>query len=145
VKLASLQDVLAASGPLGASGWKTVARDHVASFTQATRLPFGTGAAPEHLPGPLVLALAASMVRDLIALDDVELTIIAGVRAARFGPPVAIGSKLRAQVVLRETSRSGRFVQAVCGLVYEASPPVAAPPCEAEIVLLFRAAEGSRP
>jgi len=142
MKIVSLSALLAARGTaLGTTAWVAVDRAHVARFTEAMRVPGqpDTGE-PDDLPGCLVLALAATLVRDLVALDDVDTTVIAGVRGARFAAPVRVGSRLRAHVVLQDAMNTGRFVQAVFALTYEAAPPTAVPPCAAEIVLLFHAA-----
>jgi acyl dehydratase len=91
---------------LGTTGWTAVAQDDVNDFARitgdeqwihvdpdrATDGPFGTTV----VHGFFLLALCAQFIEQTIAIDNVGVSVNAGLDRVRFLTPVPVGSRIRA-------------------------------------------------
>ncbi len=106
-----LDDLRAAVGtPVGTGEWLTIEQDRIETFADATDDhqwihveperakdgPFGTTIAH----GFLTLSLLSALVKDTYTISGVKMGVNYGLNKVRFTSPVAVGSKVRANVEL---------------------------------------------
>lgn len=106
-----LDDLRAAVGtPIGTGEWLTIEQDRIETFADATDDhqwihveperakdgPFGTTIAH----GFLTLSLLSALVKDTYTISGVKMGVNYGLNKVRFTSPVAVGSKVRANVEL---------------------------------------------
>lgn len=106
-----LDDLRAAVGtPIGTGEWLTIEQDRIETFADATDDhqwihveperakdgPFGTTIAH----GFLTLSLLSALVKDAYTISGVKMGVNYGLNKVRFTSPVAVGSKVRANVEL---------------------------------------------
>jgi acyl dehydratase len=118
------EELLAAAGEqLGASGWMTIDQQRINAFADATEDhqwihvdpqraaagPFGATIAH----GFLTLSLLPYLIFQTYRVDGAEMTINYGLNKVRFPAPVPVGSTVRAEVVLAETTEVSGGVQLV--------------------------------
>jgi acyl dehydratase len=105
-RFASAEEILAAKGePLGSSEWRTITQEQVNLFADATDDhqwihidPERAAAGPFGAPiahGFLSLSLLAAFSPEIIAIDDVRMSINYGLDRVRFLTPVRVGSRVR--------------------------------------------------
>ncbi|MCK2220373.1 MaoC family dehydratase [Actinomadura sp. ATCC 31491] len=129
---------------LGHSRWLPVGQERVNTFADATddhqwihvdaerakEGPFGGTIAH----GYLTLALVIPLFNDLLAIEDVTMSINYGLDKVRFPSPVRVGSRIRLGAVVAEvTDVPGDGVQMVCDFTVEAEGS-AKPACVARAV-----------
>lgn len=110
-----LDDLRAAVGTqIGSGDWMTVDQERIDTFADATGDhqwihidperaqdgPFGTTIAH----GFLTLSLLSVLVKDVYSVEGVKMGVNYGLNKVRFTSPVAVGSKVRANVELVEVS-----------------------------------------
>ncbi len=110
-----LDDLRAAVGTqIGSGDWMTVEQDRIDTFADATGDhqwihvdperakdgPFGVPIAH----GFLTLSLLSVLVKDVYSVEGVKMGVNYGLNKVRFTSPVAVGSKVRANVELTEVS-----------------------------------------
>ncbi len=110
-----VDDLRAAVGTqIGSGDWMTVEQDRIDTFADATGDhqwihidperakdgPFGTTIAH----GFLTLSLLSTLVKDVYSVEGVKMGVNYGLNKVRFTSPVAVGSKVRANVELVEVS-----------------------------------------
>lgn len=131
---------------LGPTAWQEVTQKRVDAFAEATgdrqwihtdplraaAGPFGTTIAH----GYLTLSLCASLLFEVLRVDDVALTVNYGVNRVRFPLPVPVGSRVRGRFTVVSVEDVAGGEQAVIQATVEregAEKPV----CAAELVLRF--------
>lgn len=110
-----VDDLRAAVGTqIGSGDWMTVEQDRIDIFADATGDhqwihvdperakdgPFGTTIAH----GFLTLSLLSTLVKDVYSVEGVKMGVNYGLNKVRFTSPVAVGSKVRANVELVDVS-----------------------------------------
>ena len=136
---------------LGPSEWRTIDQARIDAFAGATDDPQWIHVDPERAAGGpfgttiahgyLTLALLVPFSYELLAVEDVELTLNYGLNRVRFPAPVPVGSRVRARFRVESVEPVAGATQVTMAATVEregAEKPV----CAAELVFRYLTPEG---
>jgi acyl dehydratase len=146
-RFASPSELLGRDGAvLGTSDWLGIDQRRINGFAdntddhqwihvdveRAKAGPFGTTIAH----GYLTLALAPTLLQQVVVIDDLQAAVNYGLNKVRFPAPVPVDSRIRATVALVGATQKGPSVEAVFGLTVEIEDGTR-PACVAEVVVHY--------
>jgi acyl dehydratase len=110
---------------LGASGWVVVEPAMAGAFAAATLAPWPSGG----VAPTLLLSLTNRLLPELLQVPAAATGVNYGAASVRFGPTVAVGSKVRISATLIEAVEVSGGVQTAVRITVE-SDSGQEPPCE---------------
>jgi len=132
---------------LGVSSWHQITQHQVNMFAEATEDrqwihtdPIRAAAGPFGGPiahGYLTLALASSVLAEVVEVDNVLAALNYGVNKVRFPAAVPVGGRVRGVVRLLRAEQRAAGIEAVFTVVFELDGSDR-PACVAEVVVIYR-------
>ena len=125
----------AAPAELGTSGWVAVDRPAVEAFraavgaSPAAGAPAAGAATAGDVPPMLLLSLTNRLLPELMQVPGAASGVNYGAESVRFGPPVAVGSRIRATAVLAGCREVPGGVQTEVEIRIEAEGSAPEPAC----------------